>query len=75
MTMPGDITFNSGTSYFGANLTAAVEAGEVPEGRVDDMAERIIAAWYLLGQDSGFPETNFSTRQFHESVAQLKLGY
>ncbi|KZV64672.1 glycoside hydrolase family 3 protein [Peniophora sp. CONT] len=60
MTMPGDITFNSGTSYFGANLTAAVEAGEVPEGRVDDMAERIIAAWYLLGQDTGYPETNFN---------------
>ncbi|KAI9457438.1 beta-glucosidase [Lactarius psammicola] len=55
MTMPGDVTFNSGTSYFGANLTDA---------RVDDMATRILAAWYLLGQDSpSYPHTNFNA--FH----------
>ncbi|KAF7345699.1 Glycoside hydrolase family 3 protein [Mycena venus] len=44
MTMPGDITQSSGTTYFGTNL---------------DMATRILAAWYLLGQDSGFPAVNF----------------
>ena len=37
MTMPGDITFDSGTSYFGANLTAWVKNGTLPEARVDDM--------------------------------------
>lgn len=37
MTMPGDITFDSGTSYFGANLTAFVQNGTIPESRVDDM--------------------------------------
>ncbi|KAI0281737.1 glycoside hydrolase superfamily [Russula brevipes] len=52
MTMPGDITFDSGTSYFGANLTAYVRNGTIPEARVDDMATRILASWYLLGQDS-----------------------
>lgn len=25
-----------------------------------DVATRILAAWYLLGQDSGFPATNFN---------------
>ncbi|KAF8346638.1 glycoside hydrolase family 3 protein [Amanita rubescens] len=61
MTMPGDITFNSGTSYFGGNLTAYVENGTISEARVDDMATRIIAGWYLLGQDSpSYPETNFN---------------
>ncbi|CAE6526553.1 unnamed protein product [Rhizoctonia solani] len=59
MTMPGDITFNSGDSYFGANLTAAVKGGQVTEDRVTDMAERIVAAWYLVGQDKNFPDVNF----------------
>ncbi|KAH9028191.1 beta-glucosidase [Lactarius pseudohatsudake] len=64
MTMPGDITLNSGTSYFGANLTAYVQNGTIPEARVDDMAIRILAGWYLLGQDSpSYPHTNFNA--FH----------
>ena len=25
------------------------------------MATRILAGWYLLGQDSGFPDTNFNS--------------
>lgn len=57
MTMPGDITFNSGTSYFGQNLTDFVQNGTIAASRVDDMAERILAAWYLLRQDSSsYPE-------------------
>ena len=75
MTMPGDITFDSGDSYFGGNLTVYVNNGTIPEARVDDMAvryvrvvvplvphlntRRILAGWYFLGQDSGYPETNF----------------
>lgn len=35
MTMPGDIVFNSGTTFFGANLTAAVNNGTIPRSRVD----------------------------------------
>ncbi|CEP14528.1 hypothetical protein [Parasitella parasitica] len=61
MTMPGDITFNSGDSYFGKNLTRAVKAGTVHEDRVTDMATRIVAAWYKLGQDQGFPQPNFDS--------------
>ncbi|KAF8751682.1 Glycosyl hydrolase family 3 C-terminal domain [Rhizoctonia solani] len=61
MTMPGDITFHSNDSYFGANLTAAVKNGEVTEDRVTDMAERIVAAWYLVGQDKGYPDVNFDS--------------
>ncbi|KDR78187.1 hypothetical protein GALMADRAFT_94735 [Galerina marginata CBS 339.88] len=60
MTMPGDITFSSHTSWWGPNLTAFVNNGTIPESRVDDMATRILASWYLLGQDdSDYPETNF----------------
>ncbi|RPD81819.1 beta-glucosidase [Lentinus tigrinus ALCF2SS1-7] len=61
MTMPGDTTTNSGQTYFGQNLVNAVQSGQVSEARIDDMATRILAAWYLLGQDSGFPAVNFNS--------------
>ncbi len=56
MSIPGDIFPGSGTSFFGANLTAFVENSNIAEARLDDMAERIVAAWYLLGQDDNYPE-------------------
>ncbi|KAJ6449679.1 glycoside hydrolase family 3 protein [Mycena sanguinolenta] len=59
MTMPGDISANSGNSYFGTNLTSAVNSGSVSQTRINDMATRILAAWYLVGQDSGYPAVNF----------------
>lgn len=61
MSMPGDSTFYSGWSYFGGNLTEAVANNTVPEERVNDMATRIVAAWYLLGQDQEeYPGVNFN---------------
>ena len=42
MTMPGDITFDSGTSYFGANLTAWIKNGTIPEARLDDMGRLLM---------------------------------
>ncbi|WVQ75624.1 hypothetical protein IAR50_005253 [Cryptococcus sp. DSM 104548] len=61
MTMPGDIVMGSLTSYWGQNLTDAVNNGSVKAERVDDMAERILAAYYLLGQDQDYPEVNFDS--------------
>lgn len=64
MTMPGDVTFNSGDSYFGANLTDYVNNGTIPMNRLDDMATRIVAGWYLLHQDNAsYPAVNFNA--FH----------
>ncbi|KAK0201449.1 glycoside hydrolase family 3 protein [Desarmillaria ectypa] len=64
MTMPGDVTSGSGDSYFGGNLTAYVHNETIPETHVDDMASRILAAWYFLHQDDPtFPDVNFNT--FH----------
>lgn len=37
-----------------ANLTAQSTNGSVPQTRIDDQVTRIIAAWYYLGQDTGF---------------------
>ncbi|PPQ69063.1 hypothetical protein CVT25_004239, partial [Psilocybe cyanescens] len=68
MTMPGDITFSSGTTYFGNALVSAVQSGSVPQSRVDDMATRILAAWYLMGQDSGFPPVNFNAWNLNAPV-------
>jgi beta-glucosidase len=60
MSMPGDLLSSPNTSYFGGNLTAYVQNGTIPGARVDDMATRILASWYLLGQDSpNYPKTNF----------------
>lgn len=49
MTMPGDTMFNTGVSYWGTNLTIGVLNGTVAEWRLDDMAMRIMAAWFKVG--------------------------
>ncbi|KAJ7163520.1 glycoside hydrolase family 3 protein [Mycena crocata] len=70
MTMPD-------STFFGTNLVRAVQNGTVPQSRVDNMAQRVLAAWsfyslciehahnnihrYLLGQDSGYPPVNFDS--------------
>lgn len=61
MTMPGDTVFNSGRSYWGANLTIAVLNGTIPQWRLDDMCTRIIAAWYYVGRDTASIPINFDS--------------
>ena len=62
MSMPGDTVFNSGASYWGANLTIAILNGTLPQWRLDDMAVRIMAGYYYVdrpgNQIEGAP--NFS---------------
>ncbi|CAJ2502452.1 Uu.00g098460.m01.CDS01 [Anthostomella pinea] len=41
--------------YWGQNLTDAVKNGSVSAERVTDMATRILASWYYMGHDNGFP--------------------
>lgn len=60
MTMPGDSLFSSGESFWGTNLTLAVVNGTVPEWRLDDMAMRIMAAFFKVGMTLDEPEPNFS---------------
>lgn len=62
MSMPGDTVSGSGLSYWGSNLTIAVMNGTVPEWRLDDMAMRIMAAYFKVGltvEDQ--PDPNFSS--------------
>ncbi|KAL9000747.1 MAG: hypothetical protein Q9188_005622 [Gyalolechia gomerana] len=61
MSMPGDVLFDTGTSYWGTNLTVAVLNGTIPEWRLDDMATRIVAAWYYVGRDQSQVPINFDS--------------
>ncbi|KAJ0417604.1 glycoside hydrolase superfamily [Aspergillus carlsbadensis] len=62
MTMPGsDFSTPPGSIYWGANLANAIANGSVPQARLDDMVTRILAGWYLTGQDKGHPPVAFSS--------------
>jgi beta-glucosidase len=79
MTMPGDVGFDSGTSFWGANLTIAVLNGTVPQYRLDDMAVRIVAAWYLVDreehQKDGPNFSSWTTRTFGYRHYIAQEGY
>ncbi|KAK8052256.1 beta-glucosidase 1 [Apiospora rasikravindrae] len=59
MTMPGS-DYNGGSVLWGPKLASAVSSGRVPQSRVDDMVRRILGAWYLTNQDSGYPTININ---------------
>ncbi|GAP85818.1 putative glycoside hydrolase family 3 protein [Rosellinia necatrix] len=44
------------SALWGDELVKAVKNGSIPEARLDDMAIRIIASWYQMKQDQGFPK-------------------
>lgn len=60
--MPGsDFNTPPGSILWGPQLTAAIANGSVPQSRLDDMVTRVLAAWYLVGQDQGYPPVAFSS--------------
>jgi len=62
MSMPGDgNSFSDGAPFLGSSLTQAVLNGSVPLERLDDMALRIVATWYQMGQDTNHTAPNFSS--------------
>lgn len=70
MTMPGDITFDSGNSYFGGNLTAYVNNHTISSARLDDMATRIVAAWYYMHQDQDYPKSSVDSWNINDPINQ-----
>ncbi|OAK95119.1 beta-glucosidase-like protein [Phaeosphaeriaceae sp. SRC1lsM3a] len=44
--------------FWGDNLTDAVNNGSVTKDRLDDMNARMLAAYFYLNQDEGFPENS-----------------
>ncbi|KAJ4370295.1 hypothetical protein N0V86_009032, partial [Didymella sp. IMI 355093] len=56
MDMPGGIGFvTPNPSFFGGNVTTAVNNGSLSMERVDDMVLRIMTPYYHLNQDVDFP--------------------
>ena len=56
MNMPGGIIFPNPTpSFWGDNITIAVNNGSLSGERLDDMVRRIMTPYFQLGQDVGFP--------------------
>lgn len=62
MAMPGDGAIPLlGFTYWASELSKSVINGSVPLDRLNDMATRVVATWYQLGQDKNYPPPNFST--------------
>ncbi|KAF7327054.1 putative beta-glucosidase L [Mycena kentingensis (nom. inval.)] len=57
----------------GTNLANAVNGGRVSLARVNQMATRVLAAFYKLGQDSGYPPVNFDAQK-PDGSGSLNLG-
>ncbi|KAL4927617.1 beta-glucosidase [Aspergillus undulatus] len=69
MDMPGGLgsygqTFNTG-SFFGGNVTRAVNNGTLDVTRVDDMIVRIMTPYFWLKQDQDFPTVDPSSADFN----------
>ena len=64
-----DVDMPGNDPFFGSGLIDAITNGTVPESRLDDMVKRMLAAWYLLGQDSSeFP--SFTAERFADFDVQ-----
>jgi len=56
MDQPGGLL----SPFFGLALQAANALGSVPTSRIDDMATRVLAAYYKLKQDTNYPALNLN---------------
>ncbi|KAK5173881.1 uncharacterized protein LTR77_002562 [Saxophila tyrrhenica] len=84
-TMPGDQAFDSGNAFWGANLTIAVLNGTVPQWRLDDMAVRIMAAYYYVDRPgnqvpdapnfSAWTQDTFGFSHFYASEDYTQVNY
>jgi beta-glucosidase len=53
-----DVNMPGGDGFLGFSLVQAVKAGTITEARINDMITRVLAPYYLLGQDQGYPSLN-----------------
>ncbi|KAF3009784.1 hypothetical protein E8E13_009939 [Curvularia kusanoi] len=64
MDMPGGIGFTTPTpTYFGANITTAVNNGTLSMDRVDDMVLRVMTPYFHLNQDADYPPIDGYTQR------------
>ncbi|KAJ7919651.1 glycoside hydrolase family 3 protein [Mycena leptocephala] len=66
MEQPGDWILIGGGVFNGVlgigSLQSDVNSGSVPLARLNEMVTRILAPWYRLGQDTGYPAVNFDAQ-------------
>ncbi|KAJ6596344.1 glycoside hydrolase family 3 protein [Mycena vulgaris] len=75
MEQPGDYIVIGGGSFGsgGGNLASAVNNGDVTTTRLNQMAARVLAGYYKLGQETGYPAVNFDA-QHSDGSGTLNLG-
>ncbi|KAF2875343.1 hypothetical protein BDV95DRAFT_626797 [Massariosphaeria phaeospora] len=61
MTMPGSYVVTPLGYRVSNALQSAVQGGQIQQSRLDDMVKRILASWYLVGQDKGYPTATFNS--------------
>ncbi|KAF4425155.1 glycosyl hydrolase family 3 n terminal domain-containing [Fusarium acutatum] len=71
MEMPGQLSTQGGATWWGPNLTSAVEAGKVSQERLNDMVRRVTTPYFLIKQDKSFPTLDPSTLPLFLSDAGL----
>ncbi|KAI0808779.1 glycoside hydrolase family 3 protein [Xylaria sp. FL0064] len=69
---PGNVSALAGPAYFGEKLLAAVNGGLVTKERLEDMAKRVMAPYFRLGQDQDFPTLDPATGP---TLAVVQLGH
>ncbi|KAK4625612.1 putative beta-glucosidase G [Fulvia fulva] len=71
MNMPGGLEFSQSVpSLWGANLTTSVNNGSLDLSRMDNMAHRIMAPYFYLGQDKDFPAIDADTPSTQKTWAE-----
>ncbi|KAF7303817.1 putative beta-glucosidase L [Mycena indigotica] len=75
MEQPGDNIVIGGGVFGtgGGNLANAVNGGSVNVTRLNQMAARVLAGYYKLGQETGYPAVNFDA-QHSDGSGSLNLG-
>ncbi|KAF4551899.1 Glycosyl hydrolase family 3 C-terminal domain-containing protein 9 [Elsinoe fawcettii] len=74
MSMPGT-DFSGGNLLWGQNLLNSINSGGVKQSRLDDMVVRILAAWYLLKQDAGYPAVTWSSWNGGKGAPSVSGGH
>ena len=55
-----DVEMPGGDGFLGYSLLHEVQSGSITEARVDDMIVRLLAPYFLLGQDQGYPSLDLN---------------
>ena len=65
-----DIDMPGGDGLMGMALVSAVQKGTISQQRIDDMIIRLLAPYFLLGQDQGYPsiDLNRDTIEDHSII-------